>query len=227
MPHTILIIEDDARINEMLSLLLRRSGYRTISAFSGTEGVLAHSEEVDLILLDLMLPGMRGEEAIGKLKAKKDVPVIVLSAIPDTGKKVDLFSLGADDYMTKPFDNEELLARIGARLRSSRAGDAPSPEAQELSYHGLTLQPLRAQVFVDGSPVKLTRTELAILRLLMLHPEQVVPKLTILERISEDTPDCTEDSLKIHVHNIRRKLKTVTDREYIESVWGIGFMLKS
>ena len=227
MPHTILIIEDDARINEMLSLLLRRSGYRTISAFSGTEGVLAHSEEVDLILLDLMLPGMRGEEAIGKLKAKNDVPVIVLSAIPDTGKKVDLFSLGADDYMTKPIDNEELLARISARLRSSRAGDAPSPDAQELSYHGLTLQPLSAQVFVDGSPVKLTRTELAILRLLMLHPEQVVPKLTILERISEDTPDCTEDSLKIHVHNIRRKLKTVTDREYIESVWGIGFMLKS
>ena len=119
MQKTILIIEDDAEINNMLCILLQQNGYQTISAYSCTEGLLAHSKEVSLILLDLMLPGKCGEEIISELKAKHDVPVIVTSAIHDVSKKVNLFSLGADDYVTKPFHNDELLARISARLRKT------------------------------------------------------------------------------------------------------------
>jgi DNA-binding response OmpR family regulator len=122
MQRTILIIEDDAEINDMLRILLQQNGYRTISAFSGTEGILAHSKEVSQILLDLMLSGRSGEDIIRELKEKNNVPVIVTSAIHDVGKKVNLFSLGADDYVTKPFHNEELLARIGARLRTNNVG---------------------------------------------------------------------------------------------------------
>ena len=107
MAKTILIIEDDNEINSMLRTLLRTNGFQTISAFSGTEGVLVHGGNVDLILLDLMLPGRSGEEIVGELKKKKSVPIIVMSAIHDTSKKVDLFTLGADDYITKPFDNDE------------------------------------------------------------------------------------------------------------------------
>ncbi len=137
---TILIIEDDTEINRMLYILLARNGYNTLCAYSGTEGVLVHCADVSLILLDLMLPGKSGEEIIGELKRKHNVPVIVMSAIHDTGKKVNLFSLGADDYVTKPFHNEELLARIAARLRSKNM-DNPAPQTlqAQITYKDITL----------------------------------------------------------------------------------------
>ena len=116
MSKTILIIEDDTEINHMLQILLSQQGYSTVSAYSGTEGILVRGSEIDLILLDLMLPGKSGEDIIKELKQKHNVPVIVISAVHDVKKKVDLFALGADDYVTKPFHNEELLARVGARL---------------------------------------------------------------------------------------------------------------
>lgn len=114
----ILIIEDNNEINDMLKILLTQNGYDTASAYSGTEGLLVHDDSINLILLDLMLPGKSGEDIIKDLKEKNNIPVIVISAIHDIGKKVDLFTLGADDYITKPFHNDELLARIAARLRS-------------------------------------------------------------------------------------------------------------
>lgn len=135
MAKTILIIEDDAGINDMLRVLLQQNGYRTVSAYSGTEGLLAHSREISLILLDLMLPGRSGEDVIRELKQKHSVPVIVISAIYDISKKVDLFALGADDYVTKPFNNEELLAKIAARLR--KGSEAPAEDL--LTYKDITL----------------------------------------------------------------------------------------
>ena len=118
---TILIIEDDNDINKMLTKLLMMKGYAAKSAYSGTEGLLLHGDDIDLILLDLMLPGKNGDEIISDLKAKKEVPIIVMSAITDVGSKVNLFELGADDYITKPFENEELLARISVRLKRAEA----------------------------------------------------------------------------------------------------------
>ncbi len=218
MPE-ILIVDDDQHISEMLAESLSSEGYTVSAAYSGTEALMLLSgKKPDLILLDLMLPGLTGEELLPKIK---DVPVIVVSAKADVTDKVGLLLGGAADYITKPFDIQELLARIAVQLRMNSGNKGRAP----LSFNGIVLDTDKHTAEANGSEIKLTRTEYAILKLLMQNPEQVVAKLTILERISSDTPDCTEDSLKIHIHNLRRKLKKATGREYISAVWGIGFML--
>ena len=218
MPN-IMIIDDDTHISEMLSEALSSEGYTVSAAYSGTEALMLLSgKKPDLVLLDLMLPGLTGEKLLPQIK---DIPVIVVSAKADVSNKVELLLGGAADYITKPFDMQELLARIAVQLRSSNR----ITEKTVLRFGGISLDTETHRVNVNGADIKLTRTEYAILKLLMLNPEQVVAKLTILERISEDTPDCTKDSLKIHVHNLRRKLKSAADKDYISAVWGIGFML--
>lgn len=215
----ILIIDDDRHISEMLTESLTAEGYAVSAAFSGTEALtLLSQSKPDLILLDLMLPGLTGEELLPKIK---DIPVIVVSAKADVADKVGLLLGGAADYMTKPFEMQELLARIAVQLRKN----SDAKEKDVLRYHEITLSNDTRTVKVNHTDVKLTRTEYAILKLLMQNPEQIIAKLTILEMIGADTPDCTEDSLKIHVHNLRRKLKAVTGKDYISAVWGIGFML--
>lgn len=220
MPR-ILIIDDDIHISALLEEGLIMEGYTVSKAFSGTEALaLLSGEKPDLILLDLMLPGLSGEELLPHIK---DIPVIVVSAKADTADKVGLLLGGAADYITKPFDMDELLARVTVQLRSrADAGSAPL-----LAYDDIRLNTDTHIVTVGDKEVRLTRTEFAILKLLMQNREQVVAKLTILERINDDTPDCTEDSLKIHIHNLRKKLKSVSGKEYIAAVWGIGFMLRN
>ena len=218
MPN-ILIIDDDAHINDIVSKALQSEGYSVSSAYSGTEALMLLSKSrPDLILLDLMLPGLSGEELLPQIK---DIPVIVVSAKTDVTDKVELLVGGAVDYITKPFDMKELLARIMVQLRKNEK----SADRSLLTYREITLDTEKHTISANGREQKLTRTEYAIMKLLMRDPEQVVAKLTILERISLDTPDCTEDSLKSHVYNLRKKLKALTGREYISSVWGIGFML--
>ena len=218
MPN-IMIIDDDTHISEMLSEALSSEGYTVSAAYSGTEALMLLSgKKPDLVLLDLMLPGLTGEKLLPKIK---DIPVIIVSAKADVSNKVELLLGGAADYITKPFDMQELLARIAVQLRSSNR----ITEKTVLRFGGISLDTETHRVNVNGAEIKLARTEYAILKLLLLNPEQVVAKLTILERISEDTPDCTEDSLKIHVHNLRRKLRSAADKDYISAVWGIGFML--
>ena len=215
----ILVVDDDQHINDMLKENLSMEGYDVIVAYSGTEALmLLAKEKPDLILLDLMLPGITGEELLPLIKG---IPVIVLSAKADITDKVGLLRGGAVDYITKPFDIQELLARIEVQLRKTYQ----QTEEDKLRFHELSLDVNTRSFEANGVEMKLTKTEFAILKLLMLNPRRVVAKLTILERISEDTPDCTEDSLKIHVYNLRRKLKTAVDKDYITAVWGIGFML--
>ena len=218
MPN-ILIIDDDAHINDIVSKALRSEGYSVSSAYSGTEALLLLSQsKPDLVLLDLMLPGLSGEELLPQIK---DIPVIVVSAKTDVTDKVELLLGGAVDYITKPFDMKELLARIMVQLRKNER----YAERSFLAYREIMLDTDKHTLFANGKEQKLTRTEYAILKLLMQNPEQVVAKLTILDRISLDTPDCTEDSLKSHIYNLRKKLKALTGKEYISAVWGIGFML--
>ena len=219
--HHILIIDDDVNINKMLDAVLTKAGYRVSHAYSGTEALLFLSgEKPDLILLDLMLPGLSGEEVLPEIKG---VPVIVMSAKVDTGDKVNMLLGGAADYITKPFDIEELLARIAVQLRKSEA----SEEDDRLTFDDIALLPRTWQAEVAGRDVRLTKTEFAILRLLMENPKQVVTKSILLDRISEDTPDCVESSLKVHVSNLRKKLRDASGKDYIETVWGIGFKMKS
>ena len=217
---TILIVDDDVYIGDMLEEILTKEGYRTARAYSGTEALMyLSSARPDLILLDLMLPGLSGEELLPLIK---DIPVIVVSAKAETLDKVGLLLGGACDYITKPFDTAELLARITVQLR--RAASAPAP-APVLTFRSLTLDTASHSVSVADTPVRLTQTEYAILKLLMQNPSQVIARSLLLDRISEDTPDCTESSLKVHVSNLRRKLKAVDGNDYIEAVWGIGFKL--
>ncbi len=214
----IFIVDDDVCIGDMLEEVLTREGYGTARAYSGTEALLyLSSNRPDLILLDLMLPGLSGEELLPLIQG---IPVIVVSAKAEVSSKVDLLLGGAADYITKPFNTEELLARITVQLRKSSASSTPI-----LTYDEIELDTDSRSVKVKRIPVRLTKTEYAILKLLMQNPSQVITRSVMLDRISKDTPDCMESSLKVHVSNLRRKLKEINGKDYIEAVWGIGFKL--
>ena len=216
---TIAIIDDDIHISDMLTEVLTRAGYSVLRAYSGTEALyLLSNHRPDLILLDLMLPGLSGEEV---LPHTQNIPVIILSAKVDVQDKVSLLLGGAADYMTKPFDMEELLARITVQLRKAEKTGQATP----MTVGDLSVDPVSMTVTVCGQEVRLTRTEYAILKLLMENPMQVLAKSVLLDRISADTPDCTERSLKQHISNLRRKLQDAGGVDYIETVWGIGFKL--
>lgn len=215
---TIAIIDDDIHIGDMLEEILHREGYGVVRAYSGTEALYMLSRNSpDLVLLDLMLPGLSGEAVLGKIQG---VPVIIMSAKVDVQNKVALLLGGAADYITKPFDIKELLARITVQLR------IPSQALTGVvSYGELTLDTVSHELSIKEKQVRLTKTEYAILKLLMQNPGQVIAKAVILDRIAEDTPDCTDSSLKQHISNLRKKLRDAGERDYIEAVWGIGFKL--
>ena len=218
--QTIWIIDDDAAIGDLEQELLERAGYAVRRAYSGTEALLLLKDSrPDLVLLDLMLPGLSGEEVLPQLRG---IPVIVVSAKAAVQDKVDLLLGGAADYLTKPCDTAELLARVAVRLRERAA----SPLGEVYTCGRLSLDTASHTVLAAGEPVLLTRTEYAILKLLMQNPGQVLAKSTLLDRISADTPDCTERSLKQHVSNLRHKLAAKIGEDCIEAVWGIGFRLK-
>jgi DNA-binding response OmpR family regulator len=215
-----LIIDDDIHIGNMLEETLENEGYAVSRAYSGTEAVLVLSKmKPDLILLDLMLPGLSGEDVLPQIKG---IPVIVVSAKVDVDNKVDLLLGGAADYVTKPFDIKELLARIAVQFRNA---SAPG-QASILSFDDIVVDVNTRTVTIDNHEIKLTRTEYAIFKLLMQTPSQVITKSQLLESMGEDTPDCTENSLKTHISHLRGKLREVGGRDYIESVWGIGFKMK-
>ncbi len=216
----ILIVEDDVSIHNVIEELLKKEKYMTNNAYSGTEALLLlEKEKYDLILLDLMLPAMSGEEIIKKVK---DTPIIVLSAKISSEDKVNCLLNGANDYITKPFDSKELLARIEVQLRSKNK----SIITETLKYKNLELLNDNHTLLICGHKVNLTKTEYAIVKHLLLNPNQVITKNKLLDLISVDTEDCDENSLRVHISNLRRKIRDYTEDEYIESIWGIGFKMK-
>lgn len=218
MSH-ILIIDDDIHINEMLEEVLIHEGYQVSHAYSGTEALLfLANEKPDLILLDLMLPGLTGEEVLPQIEK---IPVIVMSAKVEVKDKVALLLNGAEDYITKPFEIEELLARIVVQLRKSTRLDS----SEKLMYREITVNMVTHEAWVGEHEVKLTKTEFAILKILLEHPKQVITKTVLLDRVSEETPDCMESSLRVHISNLRKKLREISGKDYIEAVWGIGFKM--
>ena len=214
---TILVIDDDEHIGNLLEEALGQAGYGVMRGYSGTEALLLmEKRRPDLVLLDLMLPGLEGEKVLPRLA---DVPVIVMSAKADVEGKVALLQGGAADYVTKPFDIRELLARIAVQLR------APAPRKSSLAWRGLSLDPDTRTISAPGGEARLTRTECALLRLLMGNPGQVMTKSRLLDEMGPDSPDCTETSLKMHVSNLRRKLHDLDPNVTVEAVWGIGYRL--
>ena len=219
----ILIVEDDVNINNLLKEALSQKGYTCGQAFSGTEAALwLEKESWMLVLLDLMLPGMTGEEVLQLIRRQGDTPVIVLTAKDAMEEKLDLLTSGADDYITKPFDINEVIARVQIQLR--HAGQEAEPDRIECG--GITLDDKTHQIWVDGQEIlHLTRQEYAILELLIRHPKQVFRKEAIFTYAWEEEYMGETKTRDVHISNIRKKLKAVTDKEYIQTVWGIGYRL--
>ena len=213
----ILIIEDDKAITRILELEFKHEGYTYDIAFDGKDGLEKfQSSQYGIILLDLMLPGLNGEEILKKVN---NIPIIVISAKISLNDKVNCLLNGANDYITKPFDKQELLARIQVQLRINRTINS------ELAFKNLKLLNDNHTLLINTQKVNLTKTEYAIMKQLLLSPTQVITKSKLLDLISLDTEDCDESSLKVHISNIRKKIRKVTDEEFIESVWGIGFKM--
>lgn len=220
----ILVVEDDIDIHNLIKNVLEKERYDVISAYSGTEALLLiEKKDLDLILLDLMIPGLSGEEIIKKVK---NIPIIVISAKISSEDKVNALSIGANDYITKPFDTNELLARIKVQLRLSKKDNNVS-----LSYKDMILDKNSHTLYIKDKNINLTKTEYTILRQLLLNPKQIITKTKLIQLLNEndkinvETQVCDENSLKVHISNIRKKIKKVTEQQYIESVWGIGFKL--
>lgn len=223
MMNPILIVEDDVYINALLKEALEREHYICTQAFSGTEAsLLLRTNTYAVILLDLMLPGISGEEVLKEVRKKGNTPVIVLTAKDTIDNKVDVLRGGADDYVTKPFDIKEVLARIEVQIRKSEGISKPDI----LEYEGLKLDKEKFSVVVEGIELtKITKQEFAILELLLKHPAKAFSKEEIFEYAWEEPYMGETKTLDVHISNIRKKIKAVTAREYIETIWGIGYRL--
>ena len=222
----ILVVEDDADINRLLCTILEGAGYTCRSAFSGSEAMLwAEKYDYDLVLLDLMLPGLTGEEFIAQIRTGKTMPIIVLSAKVAVDDRVNVLRLGADDFIPKPFDNDEVLARAASQLRRYRRF-SQSTDGAELTRGGLKLSREDHVVTVDGREVSLTTREFAILALLMEHPKRAFSRAQIYESVWGEEFIGDDNTVNVHVSNLRAKLaKAAPDREFIKTVWGIGFKM--
>ena len=220
---SILLVEDDADIGNMLCDLLTQNGYAVQPAYSGTEAVLLMEKNAyDLVLLDLMLPGIPGEEVLARIRHSSDVPVIAVSAKDDTRTKIQVLKSGADDYVTKPFHTDELLARIEALLRRNNA----RPVGRVFHFKDITLNPSTFEVKVGEEPVSLTKREYLILELLMSNPNKVFTKNNIFESVWNETFLGEDNAVNVHISNIRQKLAKINaSQPYIQTVWGIGFKM--
>ena len=217
----LLIIEDDVNINEMLQEAFGKKGYEVVSAYSGTEGILRIEKETyQMVILDLMLPGMDGQQVLKNIREKSNVPVIVLSAKDELDTKVDLLMSGASDYMTKPFELKELEARVLVQLRN-----AAGKNEVFLEYRDLRIDREGKKVILCGNPLSLTAQEYRILELLLKHPQKVFTKNEIYEYAWEEYYMGEDKTINVHISNIRQKMKKITQEEYIETVWGMGFKL--
>ncbi len=228
----ILIVEDDNDINSMINKALSKEGLDCTGAFSGTEALLRlENETYDLVILDLMLPGMEGQEVLKRAKLKTDIPFIVLSAKDELDTKVELLTLGANDYMTKPFEIKELVARVQVQLRMSSVNSVGSgtgdgaTEHQTLDHKELSLDLISKELRVKDNIVTLTAQEYKIMELFLKNPGKVFSKNEIYEYAWDDYYMGEDKTIYVHISNIRQKIKKFTDTEYINTVWGLGFKL--
>ena len=221
--YSILLVEDDFHINELLKETLEKEGYGCVQAFSGTEArMLLEKYQYDVVILDLMLPGIPGEEVLKEVRRHGKAPTIVLTAKDTIDSKVEFLRNGADDYITKPFDIQEALARVEVQLRRNNE----KYEVQKLSGKGMMLDKDSYRITIDDRELEtITKQEFAILELLLRYPKKVFSKEEIFEYAWEEPYMGETKTMDVHVSNIRKKIKKVSEREYIETVWGIGYRL--
>ena len=222
----ILVVEDDREINSMLCEMLDENGYAAEGAFTGMEGLSRlRSGDYDLLILDLMLPYKSGDAVLQELRSFSSLPVIVISAKDTVQNKLDLFHMGADDYLTKPFDLDEVLVRVEAVLR--RCGSSEAQRAPEILQAGkLAVDTESKTPSVDGQELVLTAKEYGILELLMRYPHKVFSKANLFESIWNEEYACEDNTLNVHMSNLRNKLKAADpETEYIKTVWGMGYRM--
>lgn len=222
--NNILIVEDNHNINQLLAETLQGAGFKTESAFDGLNGLkAAQTDKFDLIIIDIMMPYISGDELLKKIRSNSDIPVIVISAKDMVSSKIDMLKMGADDYITKPFDLGEVVARIeNALRRSSRQISSTSL----LKYKDITLDCSNKRIIVNNIEIKCTAKEFMILEILMKNPDKVFTKANIYESVWQEDYLGDDNAVKTHISNLRSKLKNAnSDEQYIETVWGLGYRL--
>ena len=220
----ILVCDDDKEIVEAVEIYLTQDGHQVLEAYDGIEAVeILKKESVDLLIMDIMMPRMDGIRATLKIREENNIPIIILSAKSEDADKILGLNIGADDYITKPFEIREVLARIQVQLRHTEEKEI---KESNLSFREMVLNKATFQVSIDGKILpKITRQEFAILELLLRNPKQVFSKEDIFEYAWDEPYMGETKTLDVHISNIRKKIKTVTSEEYIETVWGIGYRL--
>ena len=220
----ILVVEDDKEINKLVTDFLVSNGYEVLSQFDGLKATDAvKNEGIDLAILDLMLPYKNGDMVLADIRKISNIPVIIVSAKETTQNKIDLLRLGADDYMTKPFDLEEVLARIESNLRRA---SFVTGRGNTLEYNGLTIDENNNIASLDGTELSLTAKEFSILLMLLKYPDKVFSKANLFESIWQEEYIAEDNSLNVHVSNLRAKLKNISpEKDFIDTVWGIGYRL--
>ena len=226
----LLIVEDDNEIGDILEKYLKGNGYDTDRAYNGIEAInKIEEEDFSLVLLDIMLPFKSGDQVLQKVRETKQIPVIIISAKDMIQTKIDVMRMGADDYITKPFDLDEVLVRIEAVLRRTTgnlSGIAGSVKKDVIKHKNIEMDRDAARVLVKGQSVTLTSKEYAILELFLTNPNKIFSKTNIYESIWDDTYVYDDNTLMVHISNLRNKLKDLdTEEEYIETIWGMGYRL--
>lgn len=224
---SILVVEDDVDINGLLCRILKKQNYEVISAYSGSEARMCiNMYNYDLILLDLMLPGLSGEELIEEVRKNKTMPIIIISAKTEIEDKVKLLKLGADDYITKPFEISEVIARVEAQLRRYKRFNHTEQEESLLTYKNLVIDREAMKVTVKGNDLILTVREFSILELLLKHPKKVFTRENLYKNVWNEEFYGEDNTVNVHISNIRAKIsKLDKDTEYIKTIWGVGFTM--
>ena len=218
----ILVIEDDVMINNLLCKVLSDNGFEVDKALDGEDGFrMAQEKEYELILLDLMLPKKSGEELLGELRKTKQTPAIVLSAKTEVINRIELLRLGADDYISKPFDVDEVILRIEAVLR--RTGGITAPAV--LEYKKMKLDKDSKRVLIGESEITCTVMEFSILELMLENPNKVFSKRNLFESVTGEDYMSDDNTMNVHMSNLRKKIAKVTDEPYIDTVYGMGYRL--
>ncbi|WP_338689776.1 response regulator transcription factor [Paraclostridium sordellii] len=227
--ENILVVEDDVDINNLITKTLEKHDYKVTQAFSGSEALLQLSiSEFKLILLDLMLPGMSGEEIINKTRDEKEIPIIVISAKTSLQDKVNVLNIGADDYIIKPFELEEVIARVNSLLRRYKKYEINTPSNEIYKFKNIILEEETRKVKVKEKEIHLTGYEFDILSILIKHPDRVYSRESLYEQVWKNGYYGEDNSVNVHISNIRKKIKSVSENEdYIKTVWGIGFKLNN
>lgn len=223
----ILIVEDDNDINKLLNEIMNSDGYTTKSAYSGTEALIyLEMQNFDVILLDLMIPGLSGEELLLKIRQNKNMPVIIISAKDDKHTKIDMLKNGADDFISKPFDVDEVLARVESNLRRYSSEKNIYCKTNEIIFREINLNIDTREITINGKDICLTSREFDILQLLIHNPKKVFTKSNIFESVWEEDYMGDDNTINVHISNLRNKISKYAENEYIQTIWGIGYKLE-